>query len=158
MWPVLSCAHFLCNRARELLECDALEALDVAVLVEIAHHVHRRALFVYELEQLAFIAHLPLFADSLLLCRLPLSLCRSSHSANFLCVSLSATSLAERLVSASASASMSSLASASACSSFSFIYNGGIWTTRNFSKSDSSVVLALHSSRPSWTRGRIIGS
>ena len=89
---------------------------------------------------------LSLFADSLLLCRLPLSLCRlplslcrSSHSANFLCVSLFATSLAERLVSASAS----SLASALDRSSFSFIYNGGIWTTSNFSKSDSSVVFTF---------------
>ena len=75
MWPVLSCACFLCNRARELLERVALEALDVAVLVEIAHHVHRRALFVYELEQLAFIAHL-----SLSLRRLPSSLPAPSFS------------------------------------------------------------------------------
>ena len=71
------------------------------------------------------------------------SLCWSSHSAGLLCVSaslyLSASSLAERLV----SAFISSLASASARSSFGFIYNGGIWTTSNFSKSDYSVVLAL---------------
>ena len=68
------------------------------------------------------------------LCRLPFSLCRSSHSAGFLCVSLSTTSLAERLVSSSASASTFCLVSASACSSFGF--NGGIWTTSDFSKSD----------------------
>ena len=89
---MLSYARFLCNRARELLERDALKAIDVCVLVEIAHHVHRRPLFIYELEELArFIARL-----SLSLCRLPLSLCRSSHSAGFLCVSFSTTSLAER--------------------------------------------------------------
>ena len=32
---MLSCARFLCNRARELLERAALEALDVGGLVEI---------------------------------------------------------------------------------------------------------------------------
>ena len=66
---------------------------------------------------------------SLSLCRLPFSLCRSSHSAGFLCVSLSTTSLTERLVSSSSLASTSSLASAPACSSFGYIYctyNGGI--------------------------------
>ena len=47
-YRVLSCARLLCNRARELLESAALE--------EIARHVHRLALFIYELEQLAFIA------------------------------------------------------------------------------------------------------
>ena len=73
---------------------------------------------------------------SLSLCRFPFSLCRSSYSAGFLCVSLSTTSLAERLVSSSASASTSSLASVSTCSSFGFIYNEGIWTISNFSNSD----------------------
>ena len=71
MWPVLSYARFLCNNARELLERDALKALDVGVLVEIAHHVHRRTLFIYELEQLAFIA------------RVTLSLSLSAFSASF---------------------------------------------------------------------------
>ena len=142
---MLSCARFLCNRARELLERAALEALNVGVLVEIqiALHVHRRALFIYELEQLTFIARVSLCQLPLSFCRLPLSLCRSSHSFGFLCVNLSASFLAERLVSASASASTSSLASASARSSSGFIYNKGIWTTSNFSRSDSSVVLAL---------------
>ena len=83
--------------------------------------------------------HFSLLASlSLSLCRLPFSLCLFSHSAGFLCVSLSTTSLAERLVLSSASASTSSLASASACSSLGFIYNGGIWTTSDFSKSDFS--------------------
>ena len=74
---------------------------------------------------------LSLSADSLFLSAV-------SHSAGFLCVSLSTTSLAERLVSSSVSASTYSLASASPCSSFGFIYftyNGGLWTTCNFSKS-----------------------
>ena len=114
MWPVLSYARFLCNSERELLKRDALKAIDVGVLVEISYHVHRRALFIYELEQLASIAlslSLPAFSASLSLC-----------------------DLAERLDLASVSASTSSLASASARSSFGFIYNGGIWTTSNFSK------------------------
>ena len=53
-------------------ERDALKALDVGVLVEIAHHIHRRALIIYELEQLAFITRdtlfLPAFSASLSLC------------------------------------------------------------------------------------------
>ena len=52
------------HNARELFERDALKALDVGVLVEIAHHVHRRALFIYELEQLAFIARVTLFLSA----------------------------------------------------------------------------------------------
>ena len=133
---MLSCTRFLCNRARELLERDALEALDVCVLVEIAHNVHRRALFKYELKQLALL--IPRFSLSLSLSADSLFLSAVSHSAGFLCVSLSTTSLAERLVSSSVSASTYSLASASPCSSFGFIYftyNGGLWTTCNFSKS-----------------------
>ena len=80
----MSCARFLGNRAGELLERDPLEALDVCVLVEIAHHIHHRALFIYELEQLAlFIARFslslslptPFFSLPVLsLCRLSLSL------------------------------------------------------------------------------------
>ena len=107
LYRVLSCARFLCNRARELLERAALEALDAGLLEEIALHAHRCALFIYELEQLAFIARVTFSASSL-----PLSLClsRCSHSASFLCVSLSlsATLLAERQVSTSVSASTSS--------------------------------------------------
>ena len=82
---------------------------------------------------------LSLSAGSLFLSAGPLTLRLSLR------LSLSASLLAERLVSASVSASISSLASASARSSFGFIYNGSIWTTSNFSKSDSysSVVLAL---------------
>ena len=94
MWPVLSYARFLCNNARELLERDALKALDVGVLVEIAHHVHRRTLFIYELEQLAFIARVTL----------SLSIC-------FLCVFLFMR-LWPSVLLASTSASTSSLASA----------------------------------------------
>ena len=75
MWPVFSCVRFLCNRARELLKRDALEALDVAVLVEIAHHVLRCALCIYELEKLAFIARV-----SLSLRRLPSSMPAPSFS------------------------------------------------------------------------------
>ena len=75
---MLSCARLLCNRARELLERDALEALDVCVLVEIAHHVHCRPLFIYELENWLFSLlvslSLSLSADSVLLSAGPLTL------------------------------------------------------------------------------------
>ena len=70
MLSILSCARFLCNRARERA---ALEALDVGVLVEIALHGHRRALFIYEFEQLAFIVRVTLSAGPLTLSAGPLT-------------------------------------------------------------------------------------
>ena len=56
-----------CNRARELRERAALEALDVGLLEEIDLHAHRRALFIYELEHLAFIVRVTLSAGPLTL-------------------------------------------------------------------------------------------
>ena len=80
---MLSCTRF-CNRARELLERAALEALDDGELVERAHHVHRRALFITSSSSwLLLLVSLPLFADSLFSLPAPslplsLSLCRLS--------------------------------------------------------------------------------
>ena len=129
IYRALSCARLLCNRARELLERAALKALDVGLLEEIALHIHCRALFIYELEQLAFIARvslsLSLSASSLFLSARCLFLSAGPHTLP----AFSATSLVERQVSASASASTSSLATASARSSFGFVI---IWTTSNF--------------------------
>ena len=94
IYRALSCARLLCNRARELLERAALKALDVGLLEEIALHIHRRALFIYELEQLAFIARvsLSLSAGSLFLSARCLFLSAGPHTLP----AFSATSLVER--------------------------------------------------------------
>ena len=78
------------------------------------------------------------------LCRLPLSLYRSSHSAGFLCLSLCvfvrrASSLGFRV----GLHFFSRLSLSSFKLRLHIKYYRGIWTTSNFSKSDSSVVLAL---------------
>ena len=131
-----SCARFLCNRARELLEREALEALDVCVLVEITHHVHRCPLFIYELEELALlIARFSLSADSLFLSAGPLTLPAFSVTLFLRLHWPSVLSPLPRRLPPLLSP-QPQLVQASAL--YIMVTNGGIWTTSDFSKSDLS--------------------
>ena len=80
---MLSCARFLRNRARELLERDALKALDVCVLVKRAHSMSIAARSSYTSSRswlFLLLVSLSLFADSLFLSAGPLTLSAFSAS------------------------------------------------------------------------------